>query len=433
VELGTDRAGAGKDRSAIVAALQRHRAPVVVERIRKELSSRETERRLLAAEVLAGIPADGISTDLAKRLKREKDPAVREAVVDALGEQADPTTAPTLLKAAREKGAVRAAALRALARIGIVNRDIRKLFVKLLRAKSPVDRILAIDAVGQAGEMDLAKKVLESVDHKAWQVRLAVVEALRKLRSRDWVRPLIDRLEDEDVRRIRVLTGETLFEHTGTNLYDEHALWERWWADHGETFEVPGEIPTLPVEEAGGSVGVFYGLPVDSERVIFVIDQSGSMSATDVSSKAGREERKNRLEVAVMETQAAVHNLSRRAMVNVILFHSTIHPWRKTLSPLNPKNRADLRKHLGRQNPTGGTNLYDGLEQALEDPNVDTIMLLSDGVPGAGRFVSTGAILREVRRRNQTRRIAIHCVSLGRDSDLLKRLAAENGGRYVRR
>ena len=34
---------------------------------------------------------------------------------------------------------------------------------------------------------------------------------------------------------------------------------------------------------------------------------------------------------------------------------------------------------------------------------------------------------------NQTRRIAIHCVSLGRDSELLERLAQENGGRYVRR
>ena len=36
-------------------------------------------------------------------------------------------------------------------------------------------------------------------------------------------------------------------------------------------------------------------------------------------------------------------------------------------------------------------------------------------------------------RLNQARRIAIHCVSVGTDSDLLKELAAANGGEYVRR
>jgi len=30
-------------------------------------------------------------------------------------------------------------------------------------------------------------------------------------------------------------------------------------------------------------------------------------------------------------------------------------------------------------------------------------------------------------------RIAIHCVSIGTDSTLLKKLAAANGGKYVRR
>ncbi len=80
---------------------------------------------------------------------------------------------------------------------------------------------------------------------------------------------------------------------------------------------------------------------------------------------------------------------------------------------------------------TTGGNLYDDLEQALLDPEVDTLLLLSDGVPGAGRYTSTGDILRAIRRVNQTRRVVIHCVSLGRDSDLLRRLAAENGGTYV--
>ena len=120
-------------------------------------------------------------------------------------------------------------------------------------------------------------------------------------------------------------------------------------------------------------------------------------------------------------------------LVNVDFFHTTHRGWKDRLTKLTKGSRKNLISHLEKQNPTGGTNIYDPLEAALTDDHVDTILLLSDGVPGSGKYVATEDILRGVRRLNQTRRIAIHCVSLGMDSALLKRLAAENGGRYVRR
>ena len=78
---------------------------------------------------------------------------------------------------------------------------------------------------------------------------------------------------------------------------------------------------------------------------------------------------------------------------------------------------------------TGGQ----ALAESLLREGVDTIFVLSDGVPGAGKYVTTPDILRAVRRLNQTRRIAIHCVSIGMRSELLQRLAEENGGRYAER
>ena len=48
-------------------------------------------------------------------------------------------------------------------------------------------------------------------------------------------------------------------------------------------------------------------------------------------------------------------------------------------------------------------------------------------------YVAPDDILRAVARLNQTRRITIHCVSLGRESQLLQQLAEAHGGRYVRR
>jgi hypothetical protein len=43
------------------------------------------------------------------------------------------------------------------------------------------------------------------------------------------------------------------------------------------------------------------------------------------------------------------------------------------------------------------------------------------------------AILREVQRINQVNHVVIDCVALGLQSPLMKRLAEENGGRYIER
>ena len=246
-------------------------------------------------------------------------------------------------------------------------------------------------------------------------------------------------LEREEESRLKNAAAAALFRITGVNLYDQEKLWRRWWDEHGKDFEVPKKVPVMPKEDQGGSVAGFYGIPVNSGRAIFVIDQSGSMSAAARAkemvsrTKDGDEPAVNRLDVAVGEVIGAVAKMKSRDRVNVIMFHSTIHPWRPSLQRLTKGNRGALKKHLLSLRPTGGTNIFDALEKALEDKEVDTIFLLSDGSPGSGKFVATNYILREIRRLNQTRRVAIHCVSIGRDAELMKRLAAENGGRYVRR
>ena len=54
-----------------------------------------------------------------------------------------------------------------------------------------------------------------------------------------------------------------------------------------------------------------------------------------------------------------------------------------------------------------------------------------DDLPDGGA-AHIAATIREIRRLNQTRRVAIHCVAVGFDSALMKNLAAENGGRELR-
>ena len=70
--------------------------------------------------------------------------------------------------------------------------------------------------------------------------------------------------------------------------------------------------------------------------------------------------------------------------------------------------------------------VVDGLMAAMEDPEVDTIYLLTDGLPNS----DPDEILEAVMRENRTRQIIIHCISIGMKSPLLMDLAAMTGGQY---
>ena len=200
------------------------------------------------------------------------------------------------------------------------------------------------------------------------------------------------------------------------------------WEQHGATFAVPDAIPrrTLKKGHTGPS---FYGVPVRSKRICFVLDRSGSMDAVDPRSKT----KATRFEVAAAEVLKTTSKLKDAARVNVVFFDTNVSSWRKSLASLSPGARGDLKKHLGAQTPRGETNLYGGLERAFEEKDVDTILVLSDGVPSEGTYTDNQNILYAVWRMNLTRRVTIHTVAVGRNSKLLKQLAEYHGGTYVRR
>jgi hypothetical protein len=182
-------------------------------------------------------------------------------------------------------------------------------------------------------------------------------------------------------------------------------------------------------ERPGGTVASFYGVPIHSDRVCFVLDRSSSMEAVDPRSKGKR----TRLQAAAAELLAGVGRLKPNARVNVVFFDTAVVSWKKSLVPLTSANRAALKKHVEAQKPGTRTNLYDALALALGYKSVDTVFLLSDGMPNEGQYQHPDDILLALRHLNQTRRIAIHTVAIGTDSQLLRRMASGNSGVYVRR
>ena len=122
----------------------------------------------------------------------------------------------------------------------------------------------------------------------------------------------------------------------------------------------------------------------------------------------------------------------RRSRSVMIFFGNRAEKWQPELTLMNDELRTEAREHVKGLKAPGATAIYDGLVAAFEDPRVDTIYLLTDGGPSGGTIDDIDEIIAEVRRWNSVRQVVIHSVAVGRDSRLLRTLAEECHGGYVR-
>jgi uncharacterized protein with von Willebrand factor type A (vWA) domain len=155
-----------------------------------------------------------------------------------------------------------------------------------------------------------------------------------------------------------------------------------------------------------------------------------SKGASTLASK-GNATTDTRLEIAKSNLIRVVNGLGPKVYFNVIFFDSSFRKWKKELTRITKKSREEAIQFARQQKASGGTNIYDSLEAAIQTKKVDTIFLLSDGQASQGKFMATEDILREIGRLNSKRRIKIHCIALGGSHSLLEQLAAQSGGRYV--
>lgn len=433
LDLVGDVSETGRDR--MVELLRPVRDGPATKILLDALSSRDPTVRLLAADTVGGLCDPAIPETLAERLAKEPEADVRLALVRAVGEQDATEAIPALLRILRGTKIdpdFEAIAIDVLLAIGFDDVEVVTHLEGLLRSGAWESRLRLVDGAVASGLPQAVRILIPGLEDEKWQVRLVAAQGLGRIRSREAVPVLIERLAVEEKPRVRNAVAHALYRITGVNLYDVTDVWRQWWAQHGDAFEIPEEVADLPETDPGRVYGTFYGIPVDSECVVFVIDESGSMD-TEHRGSDGQGTGKTETERAIEETLEVVARLPDRARVNVILFASDVLSWRSGLSALQGDTREELAEFLRTKRLSGGTNLYDALAKAVRTPDVDAIYLLSDGMPSSGRYTDDDDILRAIGEMNWTRRAAIHCVALGWDSDLLRSLAEQNGGTYVRR
>lgn len=263
---------------------------------------------------------------------------------------------------------------------------------------------------------DLAAAALE---HERWQLRLAAIEALIRAADRSALARLAPLTGDPRLRLARA-AAEGLRQLVGEDLGTNPKAWMQRVARLPIDWRPPLLLaaPVRPRPDEDRYVGRFYGLDLGSNRIVFVCDSSGSM-------QGGKFAGLNR------ELDGAIGGLDGQGAFNILFFADQVTGLWHGIRAADRRNRARARTWADRQVARGGTNLWAGLERALEDDEADTLVVLTDGQPTVGRLIDPEVILASFRQRNRHLRLQVHAVELGLlDTPLMRRLAAENGGRH---
>lgn len=417
---------------------------------------------------LAAFPLDELSREVEKRLRDRNYPDGSKALVltalrqpqfsglvalaeDALTADSDAVARAALATVAAHNGEISPKAWKSLSkgedpalRLEVMvlrasqeagRLSVEKDVEQWTRSRDAVRRQAAARALAMRPSAEAVVQLGELVQDNHLPVRLEAVRALGSVRRTDALELLLENVEHRS-ELTADLVQRTLTALTDQEFGPNRDVWRRWWADHQASFAMPsadviGERlialrkSTQGEERTGAS---FWGMPIVSRRVVFVIDTSGSMlqafsQATEYGAKEG-----TRLSAAKAQLLQALRMLPDGTRFNIIAFDRRGNRWADELNVLNDPVRAEAAKWVESLSTGGATNVYDALQRAFELEEVDTIYLLSDGQPVGGRIDDPLLLREEVKAWNATRRIPIHTISLGGDVPLLRRFAEDSGG-----
>ncbi len=340
--------------------------------------------------------------------------------------------------------------------------------MKFLReaAKDPNPDVIvaALDSLAGRAEAEAVEILGAALADPRWQVRASAAAGLAESGRAAGVPPLVEALGKAEWRTVDDI-HDALVKLTGKSFPAVAAAWEEWWKKAGATFKgvkdpgyAAGAADGQPGADApGASSGEhvsFYGIEAKTDRMLFILDFSGSMNF------AGSEFVKERKKIDILreEMKKSIAGLAEGAKFNIIVFSSDVRVWHKGPAARDAKTAKEAMDWVEKQKVVGSTNIYDAMETAFKmmgvgastdksyAPVFDTIFFMTDGVPTSGKVTDKAVILGEVHRWNEGRKIRIHVVGMGGkqkggmpgpagrddiDRDFLQKLADQNGGQCV--
>jgi len=266
------------------------------------------------------------------------------------------------------------------------------------------------------------------IDDPATRVRATALETLERAGTKDAVAALLERLNREPSRRLALQVLEALQRLSGRKHRTDPRPWrdwieslpEDWRADRrpaGRVHEDTRERRSRTLER----------IPILSDRIAILIDLSGSIWRE-------RDDGRTRKEALDVELRRALEELDESTSFALIPYTTEPIPWERRLRPANARTVDAALSWFEELRASGRGNVYDAIQLALEDPDVDTILVLSDGAPTGGHRWNLELMVDLLIEENRFRRVAFDHVLVdasGRRAREWRRLAAASGGRVI--
>jgi hypothetical protein len=332
---------------------------------------------------------------------------------------------------------------------GMSHPKIEEVLLKCLEAFKEREKLVpTIEALGAMRSKAAAPKLLKYLAaENPFPLRLVATRALARIPTAEQIGPLVDCLQTAQ-GRMKQETWIALKTLTGESLGADGKLWRDWWEKSKAGFKLD-EAGVLSRNLVNSDLGEradvdYYGLPIHAKRVVFVLDQSGSMNL-------GRPYR--RIERVKEELCRLIQGLAPDVRFNVIFFSSRIVVWKPfALEPATPDWKAQAIKFVKSATADGATDTPKAMADALdiaEKEEVETIFLLTDGAPFVGgKLLDFDEVRRGITRANEALKVRINTIGVfyGADekqaqqageppkaalSGFLRALASENDGALV--
>lgn len=324
--------------------------------------------------------------------------------------------------------------------------------------------VIAVDGLATRDAAKVVPALAARIDDVRWLVRVAVVKALEDTPSKEGIDAIVKRMVKED-GRLKADCARALTALTGQKIPPNPEMWRIWWEANRDKWSgkpPPPKLDPTGAENLGKADTAaaedkrtgFFGIEVESKRVVFVIDISGSMATA--MGGTGPDAKKSRADTAKEELTRVLGALEDGSLFNIVFFSSGVKVWKPEMQKADAKTRKEAQDYVAAVQIGGGTNTFDALEAAFGlgdmgkgkkkesdptgDARVDTIVFLSDGKPSVGRTTDPDAIRTAVRDWNKARRVAINTVAFGAvkkegqdgaDPQFMKGLADDTGGKSV--
>ena len=401
-------------RRRVVEALGRVQAPVPIGALQRGLKDRDAEVRRMAAwsiERLAQGEAwlEGLDArerrELAGKLRAcassDRDPTVQARALCALV-PLDPEAARVLWKSFTK------------------GRSIGLRCVALKLAPALMDPELALAALAAAAQ---GPELL---------LRGQAQETLAQWGTKPALGALIECFPLEEDPRLAFLLLQRLRALSGLKHRADVRPWRAWCAQLTDDWRAPEprtaatERKATPRDDASSSLS-FSGLELRSLRLSFLIDLSGSMWTPGADGRTAKQ-------VVEGKLASALEGLPEEARFNLIPYTSKPIPWADSLQPASKRNKARALAHFADCSQRGSGNFWAAAMLALEDPEVDTLVVLSDGAPSGGERYELDLIVSHFEELNLTRRVAVDSVLVDaswRLQGYWQRLAACTGGESI--